>query len=108
MALAMIQFSYKEETVANLIKNPEDRSVVVGKMIEQLGGKLISFYYAFGDWDGLIIAQMPDNISLAASSLVAFTGGGTVRLKTTVLLTVQEAMDAFKKAKGFKLPQPKA
>lgn len=56
MALAMIQFCYKSDTVGNLIKNPEDRSAAVGKLIEQLGGKMVSFYYAFGDYDGLIIA----------------------------------------------------
>jgi uncharacterized protein with GYD domain len=81
MAMAMIQFSYKHETLGNLLKKPEDRSVVVGKLIEQLGGKMIGFYYSFGEWDGLIIVDMPDNISLAASSIVAFAGGGTAKLK---------------------------
>ena len=40
MALAMIQFSYKSETVEKLIKNPEDRSVAVKNLIEKLGGKM--------------------------------------------------------------------
>jgi uncharacterized protein with GYD domain len=107
MSLSMIQFTYKSETVGNLIQNPEDRSAAVGKLIEQLGGKMLAFYYSFGDYDGLIIADMPDNISLAATSIVAFAGGGTTKLKTTILLSVNEAMAAMKKAKGLKLPQPK-
>jgi uncharacterized protein with GYD domain len=107
MALSMIQFSYKSETVGNLIKNAEDRSVAVKKLIEKLGGKLISFYYAFGDYDGVIIADMPDNISSLATTMVAFAGGGTTKLKTTVLITVEEAMAAMKKASGLKLEQPK-
>jgi uncharacterized protein with GYD domain len=107
MALAMIQFSYKSETVNNLLKNPEDRSVVIGKLIEQLGGKLIGFYYCFGDYDGVVIAEMPDNVSLTASSLVAFAGGGTERIKTTILISVKEAMAAMEKAKDLSLPQPK-
>jgi Uncharacterized conserved protein len=107
MALSMIQFTYKSETVGNLIKNPEDRSAAVGKLIEQLGGKMLGFYYSFGDYDGVIIADMPDNISLAATSIVAFAGGGTTKLKTTILFSVKEAMAAMKKASGLKLPQPK-
>ena len=107
MALAMIQFCYKSETVGNLIKNPEDRSAAVGKLVEQLGGKMVGFYYSFGDYDGLIIADLPDNTSIAATSIVAFAGGGTTKLKTTILFSVKEAMAAMKKASGLKLPQPK-
>jgi uncharacterized protein with GYD domain len=107
MALAMIQFCYKSETVGNLIKNPEDRSAAVGKLIEQLGGKMKEFYFSFGDYDGLIIAEFPDNASLAATIIVAFAGGGTSKLKTTILMSVKEGMDAMKKGSGLKLPQPK-
>lgn len=95
MALAMIQFCYKSDTVGNLIKNPEDRSAAVGKLIEQLGGKMVSFYYAFGDYDGLIIAELPDNASIAAVSIVSFAGGGTTKLKTTILMSVKEGMAAI-------------
>jgi uncharacterized protein with GYD domain len=108
MALAMVQFRYKSETVGNLIKNPEDRSIAVGKLAEQLGGKVISFYYTFGDYDGFLIVDMPDNESLAAMSTVAFAGGGTEIVKTTILITVKEAMSALNKGKGLKLAQPKA
>jgi len=107
MALSMIQFSYKSETVGNLLKNPEDRSVAVKKLIEKLGGKLLAFYYSFGDYDGLVIAEMPDNISGLATSMVSFAAGGTAKLKTTILISVEEAMAAMKKASGLKLAQPK-
>ena len=108
MALAMIQFSYKSETVGNLIKNPEDRSLAVGNLVEKLGGKMLGFYYSFGDYDGLLIVDMPDDVSLAATSIAAFAGGGTTKLKTTILMSVKEAMSAMKKATGVKLPQPKS
>ena len=51
MALSMIQFSYKSETVEKLIQNPEDRSVAVKQLIEKLGGKMLSFYYSYGDYE---------------------------------------------------------
>lgn len=103
----MIQFSYKSETVGNLVKNPEDRSVAVKNLIEKLGGKLLSFYYTYGDYDGFLIADMPDNTSTLATVMAAFSAGGTAKLKTTILITVGEAMAAMKKASGLKLEQPK-
>jgi len=107
MALSMIQFSYKSETVGNLIKNPEDRSVAVKQLIEKLGGKMLAFYYSYGDYDGLIIAEMPDNVSGLATTMAAFAAGGTAGIKTTILISVEDAVAAMKKASGLKLEQPK-
>jgi uncharacterized protein with GYD domain len=107
MALSMIQFSYKSETVGKLLQSPEDRSVAVKRLIEQLGGKMLGFYYCFGEFDGLVIADMPDTTSSLATTMVSFAGGGTAKLKTTILISVEEAMKAMKKASGLRLEQPK-
>ena len=107
MALSMIQFSYKSETLAKLIRNPEDRSVAVKQLVEKLGGKLLAFYYCYGEYDGVCIIDMPDSTSGLVTTMVSFAGGGTVQLKTTVLVSVEEAMAAMKKASGLKLDQPK-
>jgi uncharacterized protein with GYD domain len=107
MPLSMIQFSYKSETVGNLIKNPEDRTIAVRQLIEKLGGKMLAFYYSYGEYDGLVIADMPDHVSGLATTMVSYAAGGTTKLKTTILITVQEAMAAMKKASGLKLEQPK-
>ena len=107
MALSMIQFSYKSETVGKLLKNPEDRSVAVKNLIEKLGGKMLAFYYCYGDYDGLLIADMPDSSSGLATTMAAFAAGGTSKLKTTVLISVEEAMEAMKKAAGVNIEMPK-
>ena len=107
MALSMIQFSYKPETVGKLIKNPEDRSIAVKNLIEKLGGKMLAFFYSYGDYDGVVIADMPDHTSGLAATMASFAGGGTAKIKTTVLITVEEAMSAMKKASNLKLEQPK-
>ena len=103
----MIQFAYKSETVGKLVTNPEDRSIAVRNLVEKLGGKLLAFYYTYGDYDGFLIVDMPDNTSTLATVMVAFSAGGTAKLKTTILITVEEAMAAMKKASGLKLEQPK-
>ena len=107
MALTMVQFSYRSEIVGDLIKNLEDRSIAVKNLIEKLGGKLLSFYYCFGDYDGIVIAEFPDSASSLASTMTSYAAGGTVSIKTTVLIIVQEAMAAMKKAAGVHLSMPK-
>jgi len=52
---------YKSETVGNLIKNLVDRFIEIKKLIDKLGGKLISFYYSCADYDGIITADLPNN-----------------------------------------------
>ena len=107
MALALIQFSYNSETAGKLIRNPEDRSVALKNLFEKLGGKLLGFYYCFGEYDGVVIVDMPDDSSLLTASMVAFAGGGTSKIKTTPLITVKEGVAAMKKGSGLKLQQPK-
>ena len=66
MALYMTQFSYTPEAWAALLRNPVDRSEALGRLAEQLGGKLVSLYYAFGDYDGVFIGEAPDDATAAA------------------------------------------
>jgi uncharacterized protein with GYD domain len=97
MALYMTQFSYTPEAWAAL-RNPVDRSEALGRLAEQLGGKLVSLYYAFGDYDGVFIGEAPDDATAAAIVLAAVSPGHVKSTKTTRLLTVEEAMEAMRKA----------
>jgi uncharacterized protein with GYD domain len=107
MALSMVQFSYKSEFLEKLIKNPEDRSIAVRNLIEKCGGKMLAYYYCFGEYDGVVIAEFPDNQSSLATTMTSFAAGGTAALKTTVLITVEEAMAAMKKASGLNMEMPR-
>jgi uncharacterized protein with GYD domain len=44
MPLYMTQFAYTSEDWAALARNPEDRSEAVGRLLESMGGRLVSFY----------------------------------------------------------------
>ncbi len=98
MPLYLTKFSYTPETWARLIANPEDRRAAAQSYIESVGGKLHGFWYAFGSHDGYNLWEAPDNVSMAAVSLAIGSGGALSSLETTVLLTVEEAMDALGKA----------
>jgi uncharacterized protein with GYD domain len=74
------------------------RRADIAKMIESAGGKLEALYFTFGDADFYIIADVPDNISAAAVSVVANQSGFVVTSKIIVLMTADEMDQAIKKA----------
>ena len=100
----LVQASYVGEGLKGLIKEGgSSRRDTVAKVIEGLGGKLETFYYAFGDFDVLGIADMPDSVSALAFSLAVNASGG-INAKTIVLVTPEEIDDATKKAVNFRPP----
>ena len=98
MAVYMTQFSYTAEAWAALIKNPADRTVGLKNLVEKMGGKLLHFYYSFGDQDGVAIMEMPDEGTAAACVLAVIASGHLTGTKTTQLLTVEQAVEAMGKA----------
>ena len=108
MPLYLSRFSYTPETWAKLIGKPEDRRKAAQSYIESVGGKLHGFWYAFGTHDGYNLWEAPDNVSMAAVALAIGGGGALSSLETTVLLTVDETMDALRKAKQVQYRAPGA
>ncbi len=104
----LVQVSYSSEALASLIANPQDRSEVVKKVAKKLGGKVHGSWLAFGDYDLVMVMEMPDNVSAAAIALAAAAGGSCKTVKTTPLLTVKEGMAALEKAatSGYKPVTP--
>jgi len=108
MPLYLSKFSYTPETWARLMAHPEDRAKAARTYIEAAGGKLHGFWYAFGTHDGYNLWEAPDNVSMAAVAL-AIAGGGALRsLETTVLLSVEETLEALRRAGQIKYRPPGA
>lgn len=108
MAMYLTKFSYKPETWARMIANPEDRRKAAQAYIESVGGKLNGFWYAFGEHDGYNLWEAPDNVSMAAVALAIAAGGALSSFETTVLLTVEETLDALRKAEKVRYRPPGA
>ena len=108
MPLYLSRFSYTPETWARLISKPEDRRKAAQSYIESVGGKLQGFWYAFGEYDGYCLWEAPDNVSMAAVALAIGAGGALSSFETTVLLTVDETIDALRKAKQVRYRPPGA
>ena len=108
MALYLSRGSYTPETWARLIANPEDRREAAKTYIESVGGKLHGFWYAFGSHDAYTLWEAPDNVSMAAVALAISAGGALSSFETTVLLTVDETLDALRKAGQVQYRPPAA
>jgi uncharacterized protein with GYD domain len=106
MPVYLMRFSYTPETWSRLIQNPEDRRDAARDYIEQVGGTLIGFWYGFGEYDGYAIFEAPDNVSLAGAVLAITAGGALGSVETTVLLTVEETLEALSKSKSIGYRRP--
>jgi len=95
----LIQFSYASRSIKGLVDRPElDHAGQASAMVASLGGRLLGYWYSFGEFDGVALLEAPDN-SIAAAVAMAIGGTGEVsRLQTSVLLTMDEARNAMHKA----------
>src|SRR5690242_13947480 len=97
MAKYLIEASYTAEGAKGLIKDGgSKRRQMADQAIKSAGGTLEAFYFAFGDTDAFVIIDAPDHAAVSAASL-AINASGSVRTKTTVLLTPEEIDAAAKK-----------
>jgi uncharacterized protein with GYD domain len=92
------QVAYSREGWEALLANPQNRIEAVRPAIEKLGGRLETAWFAFGEYDVVVVTELPDNVSAAAIAM-AFAGGGACKaVQTTPLMSPEEAMQALKKA----------
>jgi len=97
MATYLTAFKHAPDTWARLAANPVDRRESLGPVIEKMGGRLLGYWYAFGDVDGYALIEAPDDVSVA-SLMVKVSASGALSVSTTKLMTVEEALQAFRRA----------
>jgi uncharacterized protein with GYD domain len=100
----LVSANYVGEGIKGLLKDGGSaRQAAVEKLVASLGGSVESMYYAFGETDLFIIADMPDNASMTALALTV-GASGAVTLTTTVLMTPAEVDQAAKKSPNYSPP----
>ena len=93
------QIAYSREGWQTIVNNPQDRIEAVRPAVEKLGGRIETAWFAFGDYDVVVITEMPNNLSAAAIAIAFSAGGACKAVQTTPLLSTAEAVEAMKKAK---------
>ena len=104
MPKMLIAVTYTAEGTKGLIKEGGSaRRAAVQKLVEGIGGKVETFYYAYGEYDAYLIVDMPNATSGLALSL-AVNASGAVRLKTIPLISPEEIDTASKQAVPYRAP----
>ncbi|MCW2235487.1 GYD domain-containing protein [Azospirillum canadense] len=94
----MVQWRFTPNNFKSLVQNPDSRVDTVRSGMEPFGGTLHHYYFAFGEYDGVLIAEFPDQESCVAFlSMVAAKGGATA-FRTTPLIEPEEGKRAFERA----------
>ena len=108
MSHYMIRWQFNNSAAKAMVSTPQDRTGPATTLIEGFGGKLHSYFFAFGEYDGLAICEFPDNTAAAACSMTAASTGAFTRFETMSLLTAKEAQAAMQRAHdtktGYKPP----
>ncbi|MCH7714343.1 MAG: GYD domain-containing protein [Chloroflexi bacterium] len=102
----LMQVTYSDDALADLVRHPEDRAAVISELVERLGGRVEAFHHSLGEYDLVIIAEFPDNETVAALQIAVRSTGVLKDQKITALLSREEAVNALKRAgsSGYQPP----
>lgn len=95
MPIFITQGRYSRDAIKGMIASPEDRAELVAKLCEAAGGKLLSYYVTLGEYDWLVVTEMPSHKEVSTVVLAAAAGGGSTDMKTTLAMTTAEAKEVF-------------
>ena len=99
MPIFVTQGRYSESAIKAMLVRPEDRAAAVAKLIEKAGGHLIDYYVLFGEYDWMVIYEVPSGKEAAAIVLTAMGAGAVTGTKTMLAMTTIDAKAAFEAAR---------
>ena len=100
MPTYMVQAAYTSTAWNKLVQRPENRMEALKPVIAQLGGEILAWYYSFGEYDVVVLFEVPGNVNAAAVSMAIAGSGAVKEFKTTVLMSPEEGFDAMLLAQG--------
>jgi uncharacterized protein with GYD domain len=101
----LVQGSYTDQGLKGLMKvGGSKRRAMVEQLAKDVRGKLEAFYLPFGSDDFVIVLDLPSNIDMAATSIVA-QASGTVKSRVTVLMTPEDVDQAVQGKVDFRPPE---
>ena len=98
MAQFLFQVGYTSDSWATQVRDRGNVLERIQPLLDGCGGTVTSCFYAFGDYDLVLLADFPNSEQAAAFSLAATAGGSVKSIKTTPLLTVDQGIQAMQRA----------
>lgn len=106
MTKYLVLFTFKGETLKAFLKKPSDRAAVVGEAAQSVGGRLESYYWMLGQYDGLAILDMPDSTAAARLAMTVSSTGAFTHLETHELFSADQVLHLLQGAEGVKYAAP--
>jgi uncharacterized protein with GYD domain len=101
MSKYMLLFSLKGSTMKGHLDKPSDRSEVVRNLAKSAGGDLDSYYWMFGQYDGMAIVDMPDSQAMASVVMRVASSDTLSKLETCELFSTDDIMRLADQAKAL-------
>jgi uncharacterized protein with GYD domain len=108
VAKYLVLFGCTGQTMKRFVAKPSDRAAVVRELAESVGGSLESYYWMFGQYDGVGVFGMPDSRSMAAVSLAAASSGAFTHFETHELIEASDLSAIAEQAEAIAYPPPGA
>lgn len=106
MAHYLLQTTYTAQGWAAMLRNPHDRLEAIRPVVQRLGGQVVSGWLSFGDYDVMVVCELPDNTTAAALSMAVSAGGAVRSSRTTPLMSFEEGIEAMRRATGADYAPP--
>ena len=101
----LVQGSYTDQGLKGLLnEGGSKRRAIVEQLATEMGGNLEAFYFAFGSDDFVIILDLPSELDMTATAIVA-QASGTVKSRVTVLMTPEDMDRAVQRKVNFRPPE---
>ena len=106
MARYLTLFQYSPQAQAELVAKPQDRSDEMRKLLAQVDGELLDYYYCFGTYDGAFLWEVADDITSQAITYAIAASGAIKEERTINLLTAEEHLQVLQKANQLQVRSP--
>jgi len=104
MARYLWQVCYTAEGARGLLaQGGTARRDAIVEMVQSVGGRVESCYYAFGHHDLIVIGEVPDEVAAAALSVRTAASGAAVS-RTVALLTPEQLDEATQRSVEYRPP----
>ena len=108
VAKYLVLFSLTSEAIKRFVAKPSDRAAVIQELAASAGGRLESYYWMFGQYDGVGVLELPDSRTMAAFSLAVTGSGAFTHLETHELIEASDLAAIAERARGITYQPPGA
>lgn len=108
MPLYMVQFAYTAQAWTSLVKQPQNRAEALDALMREYGCRLVNMYFYYGEWDGFLIIEAPDDSTFVSVLLAGNAPGHLKGTKVSRLFTPEENLEILHRAGqvSYKGPPP--